>query len=66
MSTKVPHPVHLERALIKRGLLPPESRLLEISMAVMQPTVVRYEVFLSTEQMLMFADALHEAAREAA
>lgn len=56
------HPSKLEAALLKRGLLPPNCRLLEVVMGVMTPVVIRYEVFLTAEDMRRFGEAYLEAA----
>ena len=56
------HPSRLEDALHRRGLVPPNCRLLEVVMEVMKPIVIRYEVFLSAEDARRFGEAYLEAA----
>jgi hypothetical protein len=51
----------LEQALVKHGLVPPECRLLEVVMAPMSAVIVRYEVFLTVDQMRLFALAFAES-----
>jgi len=47
----------LARELIARGLVPDECRLLDVVIAVSGAVVLRFETFLTAEQMLLFADA---------
>jgi hypothetical protein len=56
------HPSKLEDALQRRGLVPPNCRLLEVVMEVMKPIVIRYEVFLTAEGARQFGEAYLEAA----
>jgi len=60
MSTR-----HIEKELIARGLVPDGCRLLEVSIGVNTPLVVRYEVFVKADQLDMLADALKAAASAA-
>ena len=48
-----------------RGLLPAHCRLIEVGMTPSAALVIRYEVFVTADQLGSFADALKAAAVEA-
>jgi len=50
--------------LIKHGLLPDNCRLIEVSMSPDSIPIIRYEVFVTKEQMAKFAEALREASED--
>jgi hypothetical protein len=60
MSTRA-----LEPELIKRGLLPPECKLIEVSIAPHSALVIRYEVYVRSDQLALFAEAMNAVAVEA-
>ena len=55
----------LEKELIARGLIPADCRLIEISMEPNSALVIRYEVFVRSDRMALFGDAIKAAAEEA-
>ena len=55
----------LEKELMARGLLPRDCRLVEISVTPNRPLVIRYEVFVRTDELVLFAEALTTAAAAA-
>jgi hypothetical protein len=55
----VPH--RLNQLLIEQGLVPPNCRLLTVEFAVMEAAIIRYEVFLTGDDLLKFAAAFTEA-----
>lgn len=52
----------IEKELLSRGLLPPKCRLVEISITPQSALVVRYEVFIESDRLGLFADALKAVA----
>lgn len=52
----------LEKELVVRGLLPPGCRLVEVSVTPNSALVIRYETFVTNEQLGQFADAMKAAA----
>lgn len=52
----------IEKELCERGLVPEHCRLIEISMTPASALVIRYEIFVTNEQVGLVADALKAAA----
>lgn len=52
----------LEVELMRRELLPKGCRLVELSITPNSALVIRYEVFVTSEQLDQYADALKAAA----
>jgi hypothetical protein len=50
--------------LAKKGLLPPDCRLLEASVEIDGAFTIRYERYVTADQLSAFADALKEAVEE--
>lgn len=53
--------IWIEKELIRRGLVPAECRLLEVSISPRSALVIRYEVGVRNDQLGAFADALKAA-----
>lgn len=51
-------------ALERRGLMPSGCRLIEVSIPVNGVVVIRYEKFVSKDEMGLVADALKEASEQ--
>jgi len=54
----------ISRHLAERGLLPAQCRLVEVSIEPTGALVIRYEVFVHSDQLGALADALKAAADE--
>jgi len=54
----------ISAALVERGLLPVNCRLLELSIGVEGATVIRYERFVTGEELGILADALVDVATQ--
>jgi hypothetical protein len=54
----------LANALMKRGLLPAECRLLEIRLEVDGALAIRYERLVPADELVVFAEALKEVGEE--
>lgn len=52
----------IEKELIDRGLLPAQCHLIEVRIEPNAALVIRYEVFVTNDQLGAFADALKAAA----
>ena len=57
--------IRLQRELIARGLVPPDCRLIEVSITPAAPLVIRYEVFVRSDRLALFAEAMTAAAASA-
>lgn len=57
----IANPRRLEAALIAHGLVPPNARLLEVVIAPMQVTMLRYEVFVSEDDLRRLSAAFLDA-----
>jgi hypothetical protein len=56
--------MRLEKELISRGILPDHCRLIEVRIEPKSALVVRYEVFVTADQLESFADAMKAAASQ--
>jgi len=53
----------LARELLVRGLVPEECRLLDVVIGASGAVVLRFETYLTADQMLLFADAFASTAK---
>lgn len=57
----IANPLKLERALIAQGLVPSNCRLLEVVMAPMTAAIIRFEVFVTQDDLGKLAQAFADA-----